>query len=102
MPAVHSVERKTKDISAVASPAFQLKVNPAKHQRKSNQRGDDAAPHDQLMHQPTREPATKNKLLDRHSTDYGLRCTACISNQILSVAKQLPSAPPVHTRGRTL
>src|SRR5437773_9313584 len=53
MPAVHNVERKTKDISAVASLAFQLKVHPAKHQRKSNQRGDNAAPHDELVHQPT-------------------------------------------------
>src|SRR5437016_8559692 len=57
---IHYVERKTENISAVASPAFQLKVNPAKHQRKSNQRRDNAAPHNQLMHQPTREAPAKN------------------------------------------
>src|SRR5437016_4217037 len=48
--AVHYIQRNAKDVSTIATLAFQLKVNPAEHQRKSNQRRDDAAPHDQLMH----------------------------------------------------
>src|SRR5436190_14608926 len=87
LPSIHHIQRKSKDVSTIATLALQFEVNPAKHQRESNHRRDDATPHDQLMHQPARETTTKDKLLDRHSTDYGLRCAACISNQVLSVAK---------------
>src|SRR4026209_226892 len=50
---VHYVQRKTKDVSAITTLALQFKVDPTKHKWKGDEGRDDAAPHDQLVHQPT-------------------------------------------------
>src|SRR5437667_1713212 len=49
-PSIHNIQRKSKDVSSITAFTFQLKMYPAKHQGKGNQRGDYATPHDQLMH----------------------------------------------------
>src|SRR4051812_2338365 len=62
---VHDIHGKAEDIGAIAALPFKLEVNPAEDERESNQRGDNAAPHDERMHQPARETAPRDEpLLD--------------------------------------
>src|ERR1044071_3076455 len=52
-PAVHHVQRKTKDVSSISEITFQFEVHPTKDEWKGNESRQNAAPHDQEMHGPT-------------------------------------------------
>jgi len=41
--ALHHVQGKTEDVSAIAELAFEFEMHPAKHERKRSQSGNDAA-----------------------------------------------------------
>src|SRR5262245_20943416 len=79
---VHSVRGKTKDVGAIALFALQFKMDPSEHEWKRDERRDDAAPHDQLVHQPSRKATAVDELLNRHATYQSLRRTARVGEQI--------------------
>src|SRR5436305_12522656 len=58
---VHHVQGKAEDIGTIAALSFKLKVHPAEDEREGNQCRDDAAPHDERVHQPARETAPRDK-----------------------------------------
>src|SRR5438874_4944521 len=63
---IHHVQGKAEDVGAIASLSFKLEVHPAEDEREGNQSGDDAAPHDERVHQPARETAPRDEsLLDQ-------------------------------------
>ena len=101
-PALHHVQRKSEDIGAIAKVAFQLKVHPTKHQRKSNQGREHTAPHDQKVHRPSRKSALEDESLSDKVRGYGLRSVRGVPHKLLSLQVQLPSAAPVNARRRSL
>src|SRR5205809_5251837 len=60
---VHRIQREAEDVSAIAALSFKLEVNPTEDEREGNQSGDDAAPHDERVHQPARKPAPRDESL---------------------------------------
>src|SRR2546423_11804953 len=60
---VHDHQRKTEDVRTIAALALQLKMHPAEDEWKGNQCRDDAAPHDERVHQPACEAALEDEFL---------------------------------------
>src|SRR5262249_28737970 len=100
--ALHEIQRKSEHIDAIPKLAFQPEMNPAKDQRESNQRRNDAAPHDQKMHRPARESTLEDEPLANEIGNESLRGTRCVWQKLLALQIKLPSAPPINTRCRTL
>src|SRR6185503_19999538 len=61
--ALHQLDRKSENVGAITHIAFQFEMDPSKHERKGYKRRQNAAPHDQKMHQPAKEAAFENKML---------------------------------------
>src|SRR5947209_2647636 len=98
---VHHVQGKAEDVGTIAALSFQLEMHPAEDEREGNQRGEDAAPHNQRVHQPARETAPCDKLL----LDQIVRNRLCrarrVGQKFFALAEELPAAPPVDARRGT-
>ena len=95
---------KSEDERAVRleMPRHGLEVNPAPHERKRDQRRDDAAPHDQPMRQPSETAAPEDENIrgkHQHESAEGLEQVGPDESR---AEKHRPPASPVQPRGRTL
>ena len=77
-------------------------MHPAEHQRKRNQRRDEAAPHDQKVRQPARESALENEsLFDEIGRDRLCRAGR-ILQELFALQIKIPTASPVNPGRGTL
>src|SRR3569832_247656 len=100
--ALHNIQWKSKNVSAVSKVAFQLEMHPAKHQRKGDEGGKNTAPHDQEVHGPTRKAAFEDEPLSNQIGSNRLSGVRSVLHKFLALQVKLPAASPIHTRGRTL
>src|SRR5437660_403942 len=71
-------------------------MNPAKHERKSNQSRDDASPHDEEVHGPAREATLKNESLRDEIGGERLGSARCIRQELFALQIKFPAALPIN------
>src|SRR6185503_10976633 len=98
----HQLDRKSENVGAITHIAFQFEMDPPKHKRKGYKRRQNAAPHDQKMHQPAKKAAFENKMLaDEVFTDR-LGGRRCVLEKALSLKEKVEPSPEIRTCRRPL